>query len=224
MPVGKPAINSLKYFPMKKLTGVVILLQILICATLNAQSYDLQRMLKENKLITLEGSIVSITDGDKHAISANGIIWLKDVNFSTGTIDIDLRGKDVPQESFLGVVFHGIDTTTHDIVYFRPFNFQSTDSVRKIHAVQYVSHPNYPWYTLREERNGIYEKGIDPAPKAEAWFHATVVVDDKTIRVYVNHAKTPSLTVTKLNDRKDGLIGLFNVGLNGEFANLVIKR
>jgi len=33
-----------------------------------------------------------------------------------------------------------------------------------------------------------------------------------------------SLKVNKLNDRKDGLIGLWNYGLEGDFANLSIKK
>jgi len=42
----------------------------------------------------------------------------------------------------VGIAFHGSDNKTLDAIYFRPFNFQSTDPVRKIHAVQYVSHPD----------------------------------------------------------------------------------
>ena len=188
------------------------------------QSYNLQQLLKEKKLITFNGNVVPITDGDKKGISMTGIAWLKDVKFSTGTIEIDLRGKDVMQQSFIGIAFHGIDTVTHDVVYFRPFNFRSTDPVRKIHAVQYVSHPDFPWHKLREEKNGIYEKGIDPPPAATDWFHARIVVDNTQIKVYVNNASTPSLTVDKLNTRNDGLIGVWNEGLNGDFANLTISK
>src|ERR1017187_621430 len=51
--------------------------------------------------------------------------------------------------SGLGIAFHGEDTSTYDAVYFRPFNFNTTDPVRKIHAVQYVSMPDNPWFRLR---------------------------------------------------------------------------
>ncbi|HEY5826436.1 MAG TPA: family 16 glycoside hydrolase, partial [Cyclobacteriaceae bacterium] len=82
----------------------------------------------------------------------------------------------------------------------------------------------YPWDRLRKERNGIYEKAIDPPPVATDWFHARIEVSEKQIKVFVNGAKTPSLVVDKLNDRKDGMIGLWNEGENGEFANLTIKQ
>ena len=193
------------------------------------QSFDLQQLLKEKKLITINGKVVPITDGNKKGISMvpgfeEGVVWLKDVTFSTGTIEIDLRGKDVLQKSFIGIAFHGVDSVTHDLVYFRPFNFQAEDPVRKIHAVQYVSHPDFPWHKLREEKNGIYEKGIDPPPSPKDWFHAKIVVEDTQIKVYVNNASTPSLTVDKLNTRKSGLIGLSNEGLSGDFANLTISK
>src|SRR5688572_7112129 len=193
------------------------------------QSFDLQQLLKEKKLITINGKVVPITDGNRKGVSLvpgfqEGVVWLKDVTFSTGTIEIDLRGKDVFQKSFIGIAFHGVDSVTQDIVYFRPFNFQAEDPIRKIHAVQYVSHPDYTWDKLREEKNGIYEKGIDPPPSPKDWFHAKIVVEDTQIKVYENNASTPSLTVDKLNTRRSGLIGLSNEGLSGDFANLTITK
>jgi hypothetical protein len=210
---------------MKNLT-VILFFTSIIFTELIAQkkSYDLQQLLKENKLMTYGSKVVSITDGEKKGISMTGLAYLKDVTFTTGTIEVDLRGKDVLQKSFIGIAFHGVDTVTTDVVYFRPFNFRSSDPVRKIHAVQYVSEPEFPWHKLREEKNGVYEKGIDPPPSATDWFHAKIVVEDTQIKVYVNNASSPSLTVNKLNSRREGKIGLWNNGLDGDFANLTITK
>ena len=186
--------------------------------------FDLQKMLSENKLETYGQKLVPIQDGNKRGVSANKVIWLKGVSFSNGTIEIDLRGKDIPQQSFLGVAFHGVDTTTYDAIYFRPFNFRSKDSIRKIHAVQYISHPIHTWSKLREEHPGMYEKGITPPPLGTDWFHARIEIKNGVVKVFVNNATTPSLTVTKLNNRKEGLLGLWNFALNGDFANLVVQN
>ncbi len=188
------------------------------------QSINLQQLLKNKKLTTSAKTVLLLTDGKRQGISSDGIVWLKDIEFSTGIIEVDLRGKDVFQQSFLGIAFHGVDTVTYDAIYFRPFNFQSSDPVRKIHAVQYISEPDHPWHKLRSEKNGVYEKGIDPPPSSSEWFHARIEVKDSTITVYVNNSSSPSLTVNKLNTRKGGLFGIWAQGLTGDCANLTIKK
>lgn len=191
-----------------------------------AQTFDLAKALKEKKLVTAGNSKLSVSDESRHAVSILGIVWLKDVEFSEGTIELDIRGNDQMQATFPGIAFHGVDSANFDGVYFRPFNFQSADPVRKIHAVQYVNPPKYTWAFLRENYNGQYEKAVTPAPGPNDWFHAKIVVKGKEINVYVNDSTTPSLTVTKLNDRTSGKFGFMCDGSDrpGDFANLVIRK
>jgi len=202
---------------------------VLVLAVLSGygQSFNLEQLLREERLQGF-GRPFEVAAGaaKKHVITCtDGMAWIKGITFSTGTIEVDLRGRDGFQQSFIGIAFHGVDTATLDVLYFRPFNFRAEDPVRKIHAVQYMSLPGFDWQVLRNERNGIYEKAVNPAPAATDWFHARIVVGEKQIQVYVNNAREPSLTVDKLNDRKDGLIGLWaNGGQPADFANLVIKK
>lgn len=204
-------------------TSFLIPLLCLIVHCSFGQTADLQKLFKENKFITAYGKVSSLTAGEKRGVSLTGIAWIKDKTFSKGVIEVDLRGKDVFQDSFLGIAFHGVDSITYDLIYFRPFNFRAEDPVRKIHAVQYVSHPEWTWKRLRDERNGMYEKAIAPPPVATDWFHARIEVGETEIKVFVNQATTPSLVVEKLNNRKEGMIGLWNDGQQGDFANLVIR-
>lgn len=152
-----------------------------------------------------------------------GIAWMDDFDFTDGVIEVDIKGEDKPQQCFVGIAFRVVDGKTHDAVYFRPFNFKSDDPVRNSHAVQYVSHPQYPWEKLRKERTGMYEKGVNPVPNPNGWVHMRVVVDKRKVSVFVDDAKEPSLVVTELSDRKGGKVGLW-VGNDtaGEFANLKI--
>ena len=60
-----------------------------------------------------------------------GLAWMKDLIFANGTIEFELRGKNLFQRSFVGTAFHGLDEKTYDAVYFRPFNFKSEDPVRR---------------------------------------------------------------------------------------------
>ncbi len=67
-----------------------------------------------------------------------GLVWIEGSDFGEGTIEVDVRGKDVLQQSFVGVAFHGKDDKTYESVYLRPFNFRADDPVRHQHAVQYM--------------------------------------------------------------------------------------
>jgi len=155
----------------------------------------------------------------------NGVAWVNNITFNTGIIEFDVKGRNLMQQSFVGIAFHGANDSSYDAVYFRPFNFQSADTTRKNHSVQYISMPQYDWSFLREKFPGKYENkllnGVDP----DSWFHAKIVVAKESITVFVNGADKPSLTVKPLNNYAMGNIG-FWTGNNsdGDFKNLVIKK
>jgi hypothetical protein len=153
----------------------------------------------------------------------DGVAWWPELMMADGTIEVDIRGKDVMQRSFVGVAFHGVDETTYDAVYFRPFNFKAADPARRVRAVQYVAHPTHTWNKLREEQPGQFEQGVLPVPDPNGWFHARVVVKSPDARVYVNGSEQASLEVKQLSTRKTGWVGLWvGNGSSGEFANLKV--
>lgn len=155
--------------------------------------------------------------------AGDGLALWPDVEFSDGTIEFDVRGKDVFQQSFVGIAFHGVGEA-YEAVYFRPFNFRASDPSRQSHSLQYVSQPTYTWDKLRNEHPGQYEKAITPAPDPGSWVHARIVVAYPKIRVFVNNAADPSLVVDQLSDHKSGWVGLWvGNGSGGEFANLKVS-
>jgi len=189
---------------------------------------DLAALAEGNGLKVFNRSVSSLNDGARKGVRlsenpAEGVAYLRGIEFTNGTIEFDVRGKDVQQQSFVGVAFHGVDGTTYDAIYFRPFNFRAVDPARRIHAVQYISHPTYTWQKLRTEQLGKFEQAVNPVPDPNAWFHVRVVVASPRVSVFVGDAKEPSLVVDQLSDRKKGLIGLW-VGNNsgGDFANFRI--
>ena len=158
------------------------------------------------------------------AKAGDGIAWINDIQFGKGIIEFDAKGKNVLQQSFLGIAFHGINDSTFDVVYFRPFNFQSPDTTRKRHSVQYVSLPQYDWSVLRERFAGKYENNLISTVDPESWFHVKIIVDTN-ITVYVNNDQQASLSVKPISERTTGTIG-FWVGNNsdGGFANLLVRQ
>jgi hypothetical protein len=153
----------------------------------------------------------------------DGLAWWPQAAMADGVIELDVRGKDVLQKSFVGVAFHGANEQTFDAVYFRPFNFKSDDPARRSHAVQYISHPTYPWDKLRAERPDQFEHEVAQAPDPNGWFHVRVVVKQPAVSVFVNDQSVPCLQVNKLNDRKTGWVGVWvGNGSGGSFANVTV--
>lgn len=154
-----------------------------------------------------------------------GIAWINKLNFATGTIEFDVKGKDVLQQSFVGIAFHGVNDSSYDAIYFRPFNFNSTNTLRKKHCVQYISMPQYDWQSLRQNFPLKYEHPITQTIESNSWFHAKIVVKTNAITVFVNNDANASLTVEPLNKYTSGKIG-FWVGTtsDGDFSNLTINK
>ena len=211
---------------MKKISSLLLIFSACIIHV-NGQKtthYDLAQLLNENKLDTSSKTETHPLNDNtyKKAISTKRIVYLKDVSFSKGTIEVDLRGKNVFLQSFLGIAFHGVNDSVYDVVYFRPFNFKHQDTARRKWSVQYMSIPDYDYSKLRKEHPLVYENAVTPVPNADDWFHATIVIDDEWATIYVNHSATPSLRVKLLNKRSTGKIGLWDDELSGDFANLTL--
>lgn len=160
-------------------------------------------------------------DGTDSSLMTTGVAWLDDVALADGTIEVELRGRNAPGASFVGVAFHGTSDSTYEAVYVRPFNFRHADSAARAHAVQYISHPGHTWRRLRESHPGVYEAAIDPAPDPDGWVRLRVVVAHRTVAVHVNGAERPSLVVRRLGAQRSGRVGLW-VGnpSRGDFATL----
>ncbi len=178
--------------------------------------------INDSKLWVLHNREINI-DQEVHLDGrpGDGLLWIKEPIFTNGSIELDIRGKDERGKSFVGIAFHGLNDSTYEAIYFRPFNFKNPD--RSGHSVQYISHPEYPWYILRQEHPEKYENAISPVPEPNDWFHVTVVIEYPTVNVFVNNSKKPSLTIDQLISRKEGWVG-FWVGNNSEgyFRNLKV--
>lgn len=202
---------------MNKFKLSIVLLLVAFSPAIAQQKSNL---IPENRIISTlkEKSGVHLS-----AAEGSGIAWLKDADFTNGTIEVDVRGKNVKQGSFIGVAFHGVSRNDCEAVYFRPFNFVATDSLARMHMVQYVQDTLYGWERLREEHPGVYENKLSAPPDPDNWFHVKVVVEGTAVKAYVNNALC--LSVTSLNKKKAGKVGLW-VGnsSDGDFANLKISH
>ena len=153
----------------------------------------------------------------------DGIAVVKGAPFGEGTIELEVRGENVPQQSFVGIAFGVRNDSTYEVVYLRPFNFRAPDTLRARRAVQYVSQPAWPWQRLRAESPGKYESSVSPAPDPTGWVPLRLVVTRTQVSVYANGGPEPDLVVQRLGDVKAGPVA-FWVGNNsrGDFAALKV--
>jgi hypothetical protein len=207
---------------MKNLTLI-----LLIGASLFSMAQNIEIEPDLNKIDTaknwaLKNREYTIDEGVHfNAEPSDGLLWIKDVDFSNGTIELDIRGKDEQGKSFVGLAFQGLKDSVYEVVNFRAFNFKNPE--RYTHAVQYVSHPEFPWHRLRKEFPETYENEVTPVPEPTDWFHATIVINYPEVKVFVNNAKEPSLTVNQISKIKHGWVGFWaGYGSEGSYRNLKI--
>jgi hypothetical protein len=154
-----------------------------------------------------------------------GVAWLKDVEFSDGTLEFDVRGEDIKQHSFVGIAFHGVNDSTFEAIYLRPFQFKETNETLRSHGIQYISLPEFTWRHLRGKFPDVYEHAVDPAPDPNSWVRVRIEIKNGTITTYINGNTLPTLTVQKLTNVKTGKIGFYVADTSGgDFANLVITK
>lgn len=155
------------------------------------------------------------------ARQGDGLAVFQNLEFENGVLEFDVKGKDVLQQSFVGIAFHIQDENTFNAVYFRPFNFKKPE--RASHSVQYISHPEFTWNKLRTEFPEQFENRVTPVPDPESFFHAKVEVQWPYVKVYVEESTTPSLEVKMKSTFTKGKIGWWvGNGSDGTFKNLKV--
>ncbi len=221
---------------MKSLRSLpVVVLSIVLLATMSSFLdgpivIDIQKEVRKNNTNIINREVTNIIEEGYHGIRLNeayedGIVWLKNMEFRNGVIEFDVRGKDFRSHSFVGVAFHGTDTSTYESIYLRPFHFNATEEPMKSRAIQYVSKPDYSWQVLRADYPGKFEGSITPSPDPNSWVHMKVVVADATISTYINGSSSPCMVVDKMGKSSVGSVGFFVADTSGgDFANLKITK
>jgi hypothetical protein len=192
-----------------------------------AKRIDLAKSFAAGKLRAVNRDVTKVPDrpGALHLSErpGPGLVWIEESDFTEGVIEVEVRGRDQFQRSFVGIAFHRKDDNTHEAVYVRPFNFRAQDQFRHRHALQYMMVPDFDWPRLREQFPDEFENSVDPSVVPTGWVNLRVVVRARTIEAYVGRDEALALAVRKLGNLNRGIIGLWT-GNNsdGDFANLRI--
>ena len=181
----------------------------------------------EAKLVTYRGrQAVRLVEQDEPTIA---IAILSHSDFKDGVIEAEIAGsprKDAPQEmrGFVGIAFRvQPEGSRFECFYLRPTNGRANDQMRRNHSTQYISHPDYPWYRLREETPSVYESYADL--ESGVWTPIKIVVSGIQAKLYVNRAEQPCLVVNDLKlGETQGQIALWiGSGTEAYFSTVVVK-
>lgn len=202
-----------------------LLIGLCLVGEINGQAVDLAKHHEKQLILPINRSIsiVEKTGLELDAQEGNGLAVLDSIWFETGTIKIELKGKNEPGSSFVGLAFNIENDSTYEAIYFRPFNFESSEEIRRSHMVQYICHPTYTWRMLREERTNIFENEIKLPPDPDDWFEVSIMVTDTKVVVHVEGNEEPVLVVNRLTEFSKNRIGLWTgTGSSGRFRSLEI--
>lgn len=144
----------------------------------------------------------TVVDGER-------LVILSKTAFQDGVIEIELTGAPGANagegaRGFVGVAFRVSSATvtdglSYECFYLRPTNGRADDQVRRNHATQYISFPDFPWQRLRKEFPEKYESYVDLV--TGEWTKVKIEVRGESARLYVHGASQPVLVV---NDLKRG--------------------
>jgi len=149
---------------------------------------------------------------------------IKDGVIEADVASVPRAGATETARGFVGIAFRILpDASKFECIYLRPTNGRADDQLRRNHATQYVSSPDFPWQKLRQENPGVYESYVDLVPGE--WTHMKIEITGTKARLYVNKAAQPVLVVNDLKLGADarGRIALW-AGSETEawFANLTV--
>lgn len=147
---------------------------MLMTNKLSAQSISLDK----SNIEPVHVSVSAEKPGDKEAIKVikdstikevdePTFVRIKGIDFQNGTIEVKVLSrllKDAPDyaRGFIGVAFRINDSNTkYESIYIRPVNARVDDQVRRNHAIQYYSYPDYKFDRLRKESPERYESYAD---------------------------------------------------------------
>jgi len=173
-----------------------------------------------------KGLQITKADGE---INGETLVIIPEINFKNGTINVELTGEPAPDadpnmRGFVGIAFrlNPEDYSQYECFYLRPTNARADNQLRRNHSVQYISHPEYPWYVMRKENPGLYETYVDLVPGE--WTKVKIEVANQKAKLYIHDAEQPCLIVNDLKKGKsEGKIDLWlHSSTLARFRNLVV--
>src|SRR5437667_5669094 len=97
-----------------KPTSILFAVAVLLPTPASAADHNLGELAKANKIEVFNRKFDQTKAGSAEAVFLNaapndGVAWIAGVEFSDGTIELEIKGKNEQGRSFVGIAFHGKD-------------------------------------------------------------------------------------------------------------------
>ena len=112
------------FFTNKKINLMIVACITLLSMDCVAQQQTLKPDLsKTTTFRVINRQITVLNEQGKNAVHldakpGDGVAWTNNITFEKGIIEFDVKGKNVLQQSFVGIAFHGLNDSTFDAIYF----------------------------------------------------------------------------------------------------------
>lgn len=179
-------------------------------------------------VLRLERDLTSLPFG-QGLVDEPTFVKLRGLNMQHGTVEVKVLSRLLPDapsfaRGFIGLAFRiNEDNTEYESIYIRPANGRADDQIRRNHAVQYYSYPDYKFDRLRKEFPERYETYADIG--LDEWITMRIEFQDNSARLFLNNQAYPSFIVNDmLGTSGTGSVGLWvEIGTEGFFRDLIIR-
>lgn len=209
---------------MKKNLPAAVFLFVLLAACQQAQHFSTIKpsewVIPQNDSVTYSfgkylGEAALLMHRRVRDYKAGTPVYPKALKFTNGTIEADIAWPPHDKGGYLGLAFRIKDPHHYETVYFRP------EYSGSINAIQYMPEKEKDFNWWNYESNQYQAKAVLPG---NGWFHVKLVVKDRTLSVYLDHAGQPAMVYHDLDTSlKSGSAGFwFGNSASGAFRNLTV--
>jgi hypothetical protein len=223
--LAQPAASQVKTYALESVEGLRLHNVTAAPATLQGRK-GLRLTLAEEAARRLE----ALSPEARAQVDPEQLAVIESLTFSSGAIEAEIAGDLAPNagegaRGFVGIAFRlQDDMKTYDAFYLRPTNGRAEDQERRNRSVQYISHPEWPWFRLRKETPAKYESYVDLVPGE--WTKIRIDVRGDRARLYVHGQEQPTLLVNdvKSGAERSGAVALWlGPGTVAHFRNLTVQ-
>lgn len=225
---------------MKQITQIILAI-LLLPGSIGLQAAELSEISNteaKNVIVNKEHYMGTGAISIEHSPGVNGfgadaagqeglMLW-KDIHFTDGTIELEIASelvKNAPAQArgFVGIAFRVKGVEEYEAIYLRPTNGRADNQLRRNHSVQYISHPDHTWFSLRKNEPGKYETYVDLV--LGEWTKVKIEVSGTSAKLYVHGNEQPTLVINDLkHGESSGSIALWvGIGTKGYFRNIRVN-